>query len=175
MNAHLILLIGLPGSGKSSLAKRLATESRHCQVVSADALRAKLADESSQREGQQLWREIEQQLQQAVQRFQEPRGEVIYDATNAAFGTRRRAIRLARAAGFTQITGVWVDTPLWLCLKRNRQRTRNVPELSVIAMYCQLLIAPPSPQEDLEHLIRYSAFSDEILSLIEWLEALQQR
>ena len=173
MNAHLILLIGLPGSGKSSLAQQLAIEYRNCHIISVDALRAKLKGKSSQDSGQQLWIEIEQQLQQAIQRCQEQPGAVIYDATNVTFGTRRRAIRLARTAGFTQITGIWVDTPLELCLNRNRQRPQIIPRLSILLMYCQLLVTLPSPQEDLEQLIRhsYSNCSDDISLLIQRLKA----
>ena len=174
MNAHLILLLGLPGSGKSALAQQLATANRQTQIISVDVLRSRLEDKFSQGHGQQIWREIEQQLQQAVWRFQRQRGGAIFDATNVAFGTRRRVIRLARAAGFTQIIGVWVDTPFWLCLKRNRQRTQTTPELSLLSMYCQLFVAPPSRQEDLDYLIRYSDLSNEVLSLVEWLKAVQQ-
>jgi len=29
---------------------------------------------------------------------------------------RREVIALARATGFTHITGLWLDTPVWLCL-----------------------------------------------------------
>ncbi|SRR5579883_1017994 len=173
MNAHLILLIGLPGSGKSALAQQLATEYRHCQIVSVDALRATLEDGSAQGHGHRLWRAIAQQLQQAFHRLPEQRGTVIFDATNVAFGTRRRVIRFARAAGFTQITGIWVDTPLWRCLQRNRQRTRTIPELTIWSMCCQLLVAPPSPKEDVDHMVRYADFSNEIGSLIAWLRALQ--
>ena len=83
-------------------------------------------------------------------------GEAIYDATNAQRRHRRKVIALARATGFTHITGLWLDTPVWLCLARNRRRVRQVPEDVIFRMHRQLRDAPPTLEEGLDRLIRFT-------------------
>lgn len=145
----LILLIGLPGSGKSYLAQQLLLEAPQRQLISTDAIRYQLfGNEAIQGPWLLIWREVQRQFQQAV-------GQVIYDATNAQRRHRREVITLARAAGFTHITGLWVDTPVWLCLARNRRRQRQVPEDVILRMHRQLRDAPPTLQEGLDRLVHY--------------------
>lgn len=163
---NLILLIGLPGSGKSSLAQQLLVEDLRRQLISTDAIRKQMfGDEAIQGAWLLIWREVERQLQQAV--IQIARGvatEVIYDATNAQRRHRRKVIALARANGFTKITGLWLDTPVWLCLARNKKRdapkglaqsARSVPDDVIFRMHRQLRDAPPSLLEGLDCLIHY--------------------
>ncbi|ARV59920.1 AAA family ATPase [Nostocales cyanobacterium HT-58-2] len=149
----LLLLIGLPGSGKSTLAKQLLAECPSGQLISTDAIRGQLfGNEALQGSWLLIWREIQGQLQQAVAADR----TAIYDATNAQRRHRREVIALAREFGFTHITGVWVRTPIWLCLARNKKRERKVPEDVIFRMYRQLRDAPPSLEEGLDHLIYYS-------------------
>lgn len=154
---NLILLIGLPGSGKSSLAQQLLVEDLRRQLISSDAIRRQIfGDEAIQGAWLLIWREVERQLQQAV--IQIARGvasAAIYDATNAQRRHRREVITLARATGFTKITGLWLDTPVWLCLARNKKRTRSVPDDVIFRMHRQLRDAPPSLLEGLDCLIHY--------------------
>lgn len=154
----LILLIGLPGSGKSTLAQQLAAANSNLKLISTDKIREQLfGDEVIQGEWLLVWREVQRQFQQAV--FQISRKEIraaIYDATNAQRRHRREVITCGRAAGFKQIVGLWVDTPVWLCLARNRRRDRQVPEEVILRMHRQLRDAPPSLSEGLEHLWRSS-------------------
>lgn len=150
---QLILMIGLPGSGKSYLAQYLITDCPRRQLISTDAIRAKLfGEESIQGPWLLVWREVQHQFQQA--RIHAP--SAIYDATNAARKQRREAIVLAREAGFTHITGLWLETPLKVCLQRNRQRGRQVPEEVILRMHRQLSDAPPALQDGLDQLIRWS-------------------
>ena len=156
--AKLILLIGLPGSGKSSLAQQLLAEDPRRLLISTDAIRRQLfGDEAIQGPWLLLWREIQRQFQQAVvQISQRAAGEAIYDATNAQRRHRREVIALARATGFTHITGLWLDTPVWLCLARNKKRARKVPEDVIFRMHRQLREATPTVQEGLDYLIRFT-------------------
>ena len=104
-----------------------------------------------------VWREVQHQFQQAVvQISRTSAGEAIYDATNAQRRHRREVITLARTTGFTQITGLWLDTPVWLCLARNRRRDRTVPEDVIFRMHRQLRDAPPTLQDGLDRLIRFT-------------------
>ena len=153
---RLILLIGLPGSGKSSLAQQLVTQCPQRQLISTDAIRAKLfGDEAIQGPWLSIWHELERQLQQAVQQIsQQQVQEAIYDATNASRHQRREAIALARQSGFTHITGLWLDIPVWLCLARNRRRQRQVPDEVIFRMHRQLRDAPPTLADGLDYLIR---------------------
>lgn len=149
----LLILIGIPGSGKSSLAARLVTECPQIQVISTDKIRAQLfGAQAVQGDWTLVWHQVGRQMQQAV----EQSVEAVYDATNAARQHRRAAIALARTTGLTHITGLWLDTPLQACLERNYNRDRTVPEEVILRMHSSLLDAPPSRQDGFDDLIRYS-------------------
>jgi len=156
--ARLILLIGLPGSGKSTLAQQLLAESPGWQLISTDAIRCQLfKNEAIQGPWPLVWQEVQRQFQQAVvQISRTPAREAIFDATNAQRRHRREVIALAHAIGFTHITGVWLDIPVWLCLARNSKRDRQVPEYVIFRMHRQLRDAPPTLQEGIDRLIRYN-------------------
>ncbi|MGD1714864.1 AAA family ATPase [Dapis sp. BLCC M172] len=148
---RLIILIGLPASGKSTLAKKILTRYPQCQLVSTDAIRAQLfGDEAIQGPWLQVWQQVQQQFHEAVSQT----SLAIYDATNAQRGGRKEVINLARETGFSHITGIWLDKSLELCLQRNKQRKRQVPEEVIIKMYRQLTDAPPSCKEGLDELKR---------------------
>ena len=154
---QLILLIGLPGSGKSTFAQQLVTQSPKSQVISTDAIRSQLfGDEAIQGSWLPVWKQVQQQFSYAVEQIN--LGNItraIYDATNAARKYRRRAIELARRTGFIEIIGIWLDTPVELCLERNCRRQRQVPEAIILQMQRQLQDAPPTLAEGLDRLIRY--------------------
>lgn len=155
----LFLLIGLPGSGKSSLAKQLVAECEQRRLISTDGIREQLfGDEAVQGEWLLIWHELQRQLTQTLRQ----RHQAIYDATNAARKHRREAIAISRNIGFTHITGIWLDTPLEECLERNRRRERQVPEEVILSMHQQLKDAPPALNDGLDRLIRYSVTSTEI-------------
>jgi predicted kinase len=155
---QLIFLIGLPGSGKSSLARQLVSENQGHLLISTDAIRGQLfGDEAIQGPWFLIWQQLQQQFSKAVLGICERQLETaIYDATNAVCKQRREAIALARETGFTQITGLWLDLPVWLCLARNRRRQRQVPDAVILRMHRQLREAPPSVADGLDRLIRYS-------------------
>ncbi|MCW5314503.1 AAA family ATPase [Nostoc sp. KVJ3] len=156
-NSSLLLLIGLPGSGKSTFAKQLLAEYPQMSLISTDAIRGKLfGSEALQGPWLLIWQEVERQFQQAIS----TENTAIFDATNAQRRHRREVIALARELGFAQITGIWVDTPVWLCLARNKKRSRQVPEEIILRMHRQLRDAPPSLKEGLNGLIRLSEKSE---------------
>ncbi len=148
----LILLIGLPGSGKSTLAKQLLIECPQMQLISTDAIRGQLfGSEAIQGSWLLIWQELARQLQQAIIEDK----AVIFDATNAQRKNRREVITLARDCGFSYIMGVWVKTPVWLCLARNQKRIRQVPEEIILRMHRQIRDAPPSLEEGIDELISF--------------------
>jgi predicted kinase len=149
----LILLIGLPGSGKSTLAKQLVAQYTQMSLISTDAIRGQLfGSQAVQGPWLLIWREVKRQFQETIFTGR----TAIFDATNAQRRHRREVIALARDLGFTQITAIWVDTPVWLCLARNKRRSRQVPEEIILRMHRQLRDAPPSLEEGLDNLIRLS-------------------
>lgn len=156
-HSSVLLLIGLPGSGKSTLVKKLLVECPQMSLISTDAIRGQLfGSQAVQGPWLLIWHEIERQFQQAVATA----NTAIFDATNAQRRHRREVIALARNLGFTHITGIWVDTPVWLCLARNKRRSRQVPEEIILRMHRQLRDAPPSLEEGLDSLIRLSEKSE---------------
>ena len=157
---RLIMLIGLPGSGKSTLAQQLllGEEPLQIKLISTDAIRAQLfGDESIQGSWVLVWNQVKRQFQQAVEQISLKHAtHAIYDATNAGRKQRREVITLARECGFTQITGLWVDTPVQVCLERNQRRSRQVPEDVIWHMYRQLYDVPPALSEGMDRLIRFN-------------------
>jgi predicted kinase len=57
-----------------------------------------------------------------------------------------------RRHGVDDITGIWFDTPLEVCLGRNRGRDRQVPEHALHRMQARLDAAPPTESEGFDRL-----------------------
>lgn len=155
---RLFFLIGLPGSGKSMWANALLNECGDRALISTDGIRLYLyGDEAIQGDWLQIWQEVGRRFREAATQIQQgDQSAAIYDATNAVRQHRREAIALARQSGFTHVTGIWLNTPLWLCLQHNQQRDRQVPPDVIQRMSRRLRDAPPSRLEGFNSLIRVS-------------------
>lgn len=148
--ARLILMIGLPGSGKSFLAQKLAEGDPSYRWISTDAIREQLfGDEAFQGPWLPIWSRVREQFREAMTQ----QAVAIYDATNARRRNRRDALREVRRMGFESVSGLWVNSPLELCLDRNRKRSRRVPEAVILKMHRQLTDAPPTLQDGFDRLI----------------------
>lgn len=159
--AMLVVSIGLPASGKSSLAKQLAGQLENARVISTDAIRAQLfGDEIIQGPWVEIERELQRQFESLValegrSPGNDSRMVAIYDATNAQRLHRQEAIALGRSCGFTPIIGLWVATPVEVCLERNRRRGRQVPDEVIWKMHEHLQTDPPKREDGFDEVIPY--------------------
>ncbi len=129
----LILLIGIQGSGKTTLAKKLVTKgfSRIC----ADDIRGELfGDPIIQADTSKVFEIFFARLEKLLA----DGGDVVVDNTNLNSKHRKPIIDMAKAAGYTDIQLWLLDIPLETCLKRNAQRDRVVPEETITNYHNEL-------------------------------------
>jgi predicted kinase len=142
-----ILLIGVPGSGKSTYAKQRFTPPTHA-ILSTDSIREELfGNESVQGD----WREIESLLRQRVAIFLTKNVTPVIDATHAQKKHRLHAIKWIQRLG-AEVHGVHVATPLSVCKERNQNRPRKVPEAVINSMHAALKKNPPTRDEGFQSL-----------------------
>jgi len=141
---HLLVFIGCPSCGKSTLANELIKQNPNYHIVSTDKARAQLfGDEFIQGNWQQVENEVFRQIKDHINAGH----SIIYDATNAKPVWRRELIQKLKQLGEIDIIGLHLQTPLEICKQWNQQRQRQVPE-SVIEDYDQALQQfPPLPAE----------------------------
>ncbi|MBD2177660.1 AAA family ATPase [Pseudanabaena sp. FACHB-1998] len=165
--ASVIILIGIPACGKSTLAEQMLRASNQnsytsTKLISPDRIRALLyGDTTTQGNWSEIWAHVQQEFAEAAKSQQ----SVIYDATNYKREYRKEAIALAKEHGFKPITGLWLNVPLWICLSRNEVRDRSVPEDIVVDMYRTLSYNPPSLNEGFDRILFRDDKSDN-----EWID-----
>lgn len=132
-----LVLVGLPGSGKSTWA-----EAQGITVLSSDEIRQLLADDATD---QQIHAQVFRTLRFLLRRRLELRAErTIVDATNLLPVHRKPWITLAASLG-AEVEAIYFDTPLEECLRRNTRRARVVPANVITAMAAKL--RPPTTAE----------------------------
>ena len=120
-----MVLVGPAGAGKTTFA---ATHFRPTQVLSSDFFRGLIADD----EGDQSATAGASAVLQSVAVRRLARGLLtVIDATNVRRQDRRALLRLAARFGRPAVA-VLFDTPLELCLERNRIRPGRQVEDDVV-------------------------------------------
>jgi len=131
------VLVGLPGSGKSTYVERLGGT-----ALSSDDLRGLLSDDPA---NQNIHHRVFSVLRGLLKHRLELRRPVTYiDATNLTRSERRPYIKLADLYD-CDVEAVFFDVSVAECQRRNRERKRLVPD-EVIARMAERL-APPSVEE----------------------------
>ena len=133
---RIIILVGLPGSGKSTYLERLGVT-----ALSSDLIRQLLADATDQTIHGRVFNTLRYLVRQ---RLAIGRQVTYVDATHLTPDERRPYIKIAQAYGCAA-EALFFDVPLEVCLDRNRGRARVVPEEAVRAMAAKLV--PPSVDE----------------------------
>jgi predicted kinase len=130
--SHAYIVVGAPGSGKSTYAARLA-ERENAVIISGDQIRAELyGDANIQGE----WMVIQDRIENLIE---ENVGKVlIMDGTHYRAKYRKDVIALLQSYGYHDIRAIVVNPSLEICLKQNAARARNVPELVIEKMHSAL-------------------------------------
>ena len=121
------MLIGVPGSGKSTYASRQEGFS----IASTDLVRKELYGDVNIQGGKEAWDTFYSILEHLVS----TNVDILIDNTNIKSKNRKEI--LDRCRGY-QVEFVLFNIPLWLCLQNNSNRERKVPEEVIMKMYRQL-------------------------------------
>lgn len=139
---ELILLIGLPGAGKSFYTKKYEYDRiflHNTTILSSDQVRKELyGDENDQTHNEEVFEYIKKTTVKKLELGQ----RVIIDATNITRKSRKSITDFVEQylSGFYEygfIKFVVIATPYYKCLENNRKRSRQVPEFVIEKMYKQ--------------------------------------
>ena len=116
-----IILCGIPGSGKTTYAKKYIKKHENTIHLSSDKIREELwGNESTQGDNNEVFSLMQKRAIEALNNGQ----NVVYDATNI---TRKdRGYIISRCPQFVKIEAHVVWAPIETCLNRDAERERTV-------------------------------------------------
>lgn len=144
----LYVMCGLPGSGKSTWAEKIA-KITGAEIVSSDQIRKELyGSEEIQGNPKEVFEEFDRRIRDALDRGK----SVIADST--AMTRRDRASILSAGENADRTVCCVMDTPVEECKRRNANRKRVVPDYVYGKM--QKKYEPPAVDEGFDGIIVYS-------------------
>ena len=141
------MIIGIPGSGKSTFAKNLSGV-----YVSPDEIRKELyGDISIQGNASEVFSLVEKRIKDALKNG----NDVVYDATNTT-PYRKSTIKEFRSYGAKKVYGYFINTPFEVCCERNKNRNDRlepVPDSVMQKMYDGIKKNPPCKNDGFDEFV----------------------
>lgn len=136
MKPNFYMMVGLPGSGKSTYAEKLE-QVIDVSIISSDSIREELYNDASiQGDNNEVFAEVHKRIIDNLTCG----NSVIYDACNISY--KRRKAFLNEIKGLVgQSICILIATPVFQCMKNNANRDRQVPN-SVINRMLQSFNIP---------------------------------
>jgi predicted kinase len=129
------MMVGLPASGKSTIAKELSIK-ENATIYSSDSLREELfGDINECDKNKELFEELHKRVKNDLLNNQ----NVIYDATNVSYKRRKALLNELKKIKCKKICCL-IATPYKKCLDQNSKRERKVPEYVIKKMYMNFYI-----------------------------------
>lgn len=121
--SKIIILLGSPAAGKSSLASKLQAEG--FRILCCDQIREELfGDASIQTHPERVFGTFFKKLEQLIKQ----KADVAIDNTNCKKADRSRLLQFIQKIDNTyEVEYYLLDTPLDICLYNNANRSRKVP------------------------------------------------
>ena len=147
----LILLMGLPGAGKSHHVKTLLAADSNACLIHPDGLRLELTgSESNFSKDPFIWGTLIPIRMNGAMALRQP---IVFDATMVSKKARKRVIKHAKWLGYRVVVHV-VRTPIDECIRRNASRARQVPVDVIERMQAQW--QEPETSEDIDEIVEVS-------------------
>ena len=118
--ATLILMVGIPGSGKSTYTKTKIE--RRVRILSSDAIRKELFDDENDQEHNDI---VFETLYNRAREHLEAGRDVLIDATNNNKKNRKRTLEHFADLNIKR-KAIVIETPVDVCIKRDKRRERTV-------------------------------------------------
>jgi predicted kinase len=122
-----ILFIGLPGAGKTTEARRNYSD---YYIVSADEIKETHPDYNPA-DPEPLHQWSVKEAETMMEHLSDNDVHICMDSGGINNSYSLRIIRMLKSKGY-HVTLIHFDTPLNICIKRNRERERKVPEYAII-------------------------------------------
>lgn len=102
-----IMGIGIPGSGKTTILKKVANDYGYSYICPDDIRLELTGDINDQSKNKEVWEESYRRLEKNLKEGK----TVVFDATFAKVSTREECINLAHKFGANKIQGIYIDSP----------------------------------------------------------------
>lgn len=122
----LYVIVGLPGSGKSTIAQKVKNTLKDTIIVSRDSVRFSMVNKEDQYFAKE--KEVFKTYINKINQYLSEGYNVIADATHLNAASRNKLLK--NVHGYNELIAVVADTPIENCLKRNLKRSgrEKVPD-----------------------------------------------